>query len=212
MKLDKIFAMFKKGVNLSLFNKLYRDNDGEEKIAMQYLSNGRSCYPLTNLPICDSENIKYGLLGLDPAKSHMNCFVDIAPEWLETALADFDDSDIPLKAVTDIFGYTVLETYHNSDNDNFPEVCYFLGPQYLAPLSDENYDLISRSVTINKVKTRAIIAKAGLITKALLLPYIFNEFDCKTNLKILENAVEELQKQNRRNQIDAGDCDLNVML
>lgn len=211
MKLDKIFTMFKKREHLSLYNKLYKDNNGETKIAMQYLSDGGSCYPLTNLPICDGNNVIYGLLGLEPKKSHMNCFVDYAPEWLEAALADFNDSDIPLKAVTDIFGYTVLETYHNSDNDNFPEVCYFLAPQYLAPLSDENYDLISRSVTINKINTRAIIAKAGLITKAILLPYLFNSFDCETNLKILENAFEELQKQNRRNKIDAGDCN-NVML
>lgn len=55
MKLDKIFTMFKKREHLSLYNKLYKDNDGETKIAMQYLCDGSACYALENLPLFEQE-------------------------------------------------------------------------------------------------------------------------------------------------------------
>ena len=67
MKLEKINSMFKKRGGLKLYNKLYEDNAGETKIAMQYLCDGSACYALENLPLFDGDTIR-GLIGVDLEK------------------------------------------------------------------------------------------------------------------------------------------------
>ena len=191
MKPEKIYAMFKKEDFLKLWDKLYTNKDGETKTAMQYLTDGAAVYPLENLPIFNSITIM-GLLGLDPENS-MDCFTDATPDWLETVLADYDDSDVPLTETADMFGYTVLETYHNSADDNFPELCFFVDPKYLAPIRDEKYDLISRSVKIVDDPVRVIVVKAGLILKAVIIPNVFNEFECDKNFKTAEKVYAVLR-------------------
>lgn len=186
MKSKKIYAMFQKKDVLKLWNKLYDDN-GETKIAMQYLSDGTAVYPLENLPLFDTLTIK-GLLELDP-DDKLNCFLDAAPEWFETVLADYDDSDVPLAETADMFGHSVLETFHNkNENGDYPELCFFVDPKYLAPLSDEKYDLFSRTVKITETAARVIVAKAGLILKAVIIPHTFNAFDCNKNFATVEKA------------------------
>ncbi len=56
MKSKKIYAMFQEKDVLRLWDKLYDDN-GETKIAMQYLSDGTAVYPLENLPLFDTLTI-----------------------------------------------------------------------------------------------------------------------------------------------------------
>lgn len=191
MKREKIYAMFKKGSHLNLYNKLYEDDNGDTQIALQYLSNGKACYPLKNLPLFDGETIK-GLLGLKP-NDVLVCDVTDAPNYFDTALADYDDTDIPITRTADMFGYTVLETYHNSDDDNFPEVCYFVSPDLLSVISDEDYSLYSRELDDIGF---AVIAKAGLITKAIILPYVFTAHECTRYLKTVDNIYGKLKVLN----------------
>lgn len=208
MKLGKINSMFKKRGGLKLYNKLY-DNGGETKVAMQYLCDGSACYALENLPLFDGDTI-CGLLGIDPEKD-VNCFVGITPKWLLTALEDSDDSDIPIYPASEMFGYTVFRTYYNSEERNFAEVCLFVLPELLSPLSDKKYEFYSRTVTVNDEDVRVIVAKAGLITKAVILPHSFNDYECTRNLKIVRNAFEELQEQDQRNNA-AGDDRTEIVL
>jgi len=202
MKLEKINSMFKKRSDLKLYNKLY-DNDGETKIAMQYLCDGSACYALENLPLFDGDTI-YGLLGIDPEKD-VNCFVGITPKWLLAALEDSDGSDIPVYPVSEIFGYTVFRTYYNSEERNFAEVCLFVLPELLSPLSDKKYEFYSRTVTVNNEDVRVIVAKSGLITKAVILPHFFNDYGCTRNLEIVGNVFEELQEQELLNNMNGED-------
>lgn len=202
MRLEKINSMFKKRGELKLYNKLY-DNDGEAKIAMQYLCDGSACYALENLPLFDGNTIR-GLLGVDPEKP-LPCEVDITPKWLLAALEDSDDSDIPVYPVTEMFGYTVFRTYYNSEERNFAEVCLFVLPELLSPLSDKKYEFYSRAVTVNNEDVRVIVAKAGLITKAVILPHSFNDYECTRNLEIVSNAFEELQEQELLNNMNGED-------
>ncbi len=203
MKLEKINSMFKKRSGLKLYNKLYEDNAGETKIAMQYLCDGLACYALENLPLFDGDTIR-GLLGVDPEKS-LPCEVDTTPKWLLAALEDSDDSDIPVCPASEMFGYTVFRTYYNSEERNFAEVCLFVLPELLSPLSDKKYEFYSRTVTVEGENIRVIIAKAGLITKAVILPHSFNDYECTRNLKILKNAFEELQEQELLNNMNGED-------
>lgn len=189
MKPEKIYAMFKKKDFLKLWDKLYTNKDGETETAMQYLTDGTACYPLENLPLFDPITIN-GLLGIDDG---LNCTHDIAPKWFETVLSDYDDSDVPLTETADMFGYAVLETYHNSADDNFPELCFFVDPKYLAPIRDEKYDLISRSVKIVDDPVRVIVVKAGLILKAVIIPHVFNEFECDKHFKTAEKVYAVLR-------------------
>ena len=188
MKKEKMYAIFKKRQHLNLYNKLYEDDNGDTQTALQYLSNGRACYPLENLPLFDGETIK-GLLGIKP-NNILECGVCDAPEWISAALADYDDTDIPLTRTADMFGYTVLETYHNSDSDNFPEVCYFVSPDLISVISDEDYSLYSRE--LDGIGC-AVIAKAGLITKAVILPYVFSAHECTRYLKTVDNIYGKLK-------------------
>lgn len=207
MKREKIYAMFKKRRHLNLFNKIYEDN-GETKIALQYLCDGRACYALENLPLFDDETI-FGLLG-SKTNSELKCYVDVAPEWLKTALEDYDASDIPLTRTADMFGYTVLETHHNNDNDGFSEICIFVSPELLSPVFDEDYELVSRDVG---ELGRLIIVKAGLITKAVIAPYRFSEYDCNKNLKTVERAYDELRNlRNRYNKSKSDESDADITL
>lgn len=209
MKLEKINSMFKKRGDLKLYNKIYFDNTGETKIAIQYLCDGSACYALENLPLFDEDTI-HGLLGIDPEKD-VNCFVGITPKWLLAALEDSDDSDIPVYPASEMFGYTVFRTYYNSEKHNFPEVCLFVLPELLSPLSDKKYEFYSRTVTVNNEDVRVIVAKAGLITKAVMLPHSFSDYECTRNLKIMKNAFEELQEQDQRNRA-AGDDHPEIVL
>lgn len=190
MKREKMYAIFKKAPRLSLYSKIYVDNE-EEKIAMQYLSDGRACYPLENLPLFDGDTIK-GLLALK-SNDVLKCDVEYAPEWLYTALKDNDDTDIPLTRTADMFGYTVLETYHNSIGDDFPELCYFVDPGLLSVVSDEDYELYSREL---RGVGYAVIVKAGLITKGIILPYVFTPSECTKHLKTVENIYGKLKVLN----------------
>ncbi len=209
MKLEKINSMFKKRGGLKLYNKIYFNNAGETKIAMQYLCDGSACYALENLPLFDSDTIR-GLLGIDPKKD-VNCFVGITLKWLLAALEDSDDSDIPVYPASEMFGYTVFRTYYNSDERNFPDVCLFVLPELLSPLSDKKYEFYSRTVTVSEEDVRVMIAKAGLITKAVILPHSFNDYECTKNLEIVRKAFEELQEQDQRNRA-AGDDRTEIVL
>ena len=123
----------------------------------------------------------------------MACDVTDAPHWFSTALADYNDSDIPITKTADIFGYTVLETYHNSNDDDFPEICYFVSPDLLSVISDEDYSLYSRELPDMGC---AVIVKAGLITKAVILPYVFSEHECTRYLKTVGNVYGKLKELN----------------
>lgn len=202
MRLEKINSMFKKRGGLKLYNKLY-DNGGETKIAMQYLCDGSACYALENLPMFDGDTIR-GLLGVDPEKS-LPCEVDVTPKWLLVALEDSDGSDIPIYPASEMFGYTVFRTYYNSEERNFTEVCLFVLPELLSPLSDKKYEFYSRTVTVNNEDVRVIVAKAGLITKAVILPHSFNDYECTRNLEIVSNAFKELQEQELLNNMNGED-------
>ena len=188
MKREKIYAMFKNKTSLRLYNKMYIDSDEEEKISMQYITDGRACYALENLPLFDGETI-LGLLGVD-SDDKLQCIVDTVPDWFGKALADYDDSDVPLHAVTSIFGYTFLVTWHHSEYDNLPEMSCFINPSYLSPPSDEDYDLYSR--VIDGRGTRWIIVKAGLITKAVIVPIGFSKEALRDKISWLKEAHSAL--------------------
>ena len=126
-------------------------------------------------------------------------------------LEDSDDSDIPVYPASEMFGYTVFRTYYNSDERNFPEVCLFVLPELLSPLSDKKYEFYSRTVTVSEEDVRVMIAKAGLITKAAILPQSFNDYECTKNLEIVRKAFEELQEQDQRNRA-AGDDRTEIVL
>lgn len=84
-------------------------------------------------------------------------------------------------------------------------MCHFILPELLSPLSDKKYEFYSRTVTVNNEDVRVIVAKAGLITKAVILPHSFNDYECTKNLEIVSNAFEELQEQEVLNNMNGED-------
>ncbi len=169
MKKEKIRTLFRKERRLNLYNKMYFD-DGEKKLGLQYVSDGFVVYPLENLPEFDETTLP-SFLDV-PKELPTKYDVLEAPDWLYTAIKDFDDSDIPLrKHMYDVFGYTVFQTFHNSPNDKFEEVTIFADPKYLAPIADEACEFLLRNLDNGR---RVIVAQDGLLTKAIILPMDFS--------------------------------------
>lgn len=200
MKKEKIYALFKKEYHLTLHNKMYLDN-GEKELALQYVSNGEACYPLENLPEFDEGTLP-SLLGV-PKDEPRGYSVAEAPEWLYTAVKDFDDSDIPLKKhCYDAFGYVVLQTYHNNINDGLENVTVFVNPKYLAPIADEDCEFVLRTISA-KIKTRAIIVKAGMLIKAIIMPMTFaSDSQLDTKIEFVQDLYTELNLLRNNNESD----------
>lgn len=171
MKKQKIYDLFKKDRHLKLYNKLYDDN-GDSKVALQYITNGAAFYPLENLPVFDKDTLR-GLLNIDP-NMETEYIVDVATDWLLEAVKPFADNEIPLKkSPYNIFGYTVFETYHNTDNDDYADICVFVNPKYLAPIDDDG----TLNYSYRKIcdKLYAVIVTDGMIVNAIILPATINK-------------------------------------
>ena len=188
MKKKKIYSLFKKEYRLKLYNKMY-SLDGEKKLGLQYVSDGNACYPLENLPEFDEITLP-SLLGV-PNDQPTEYEVSEAPDWLYTAIKDFHDSDIPLKEhCYDAFGYVVFQTWHNSTNDDFEDVTIFVDPKYLAPIADEGCEFELRTLDNGR---RAVIAKVGLLVKAIIMPMDFSSnSQLDTKIKFVQDLYTEL--------------------
>ena len=171
MRKQKIYDLFKKDPHLKLYNKFYDDN-GDSKVALQYITDGAACYPLENLPVFDEDTLR-GLLNIDPNMA-TEYIVDGAPNWLFEAVKPFADDEIPIKkSPYDIFGYTVFETYHNTDNDDYKDICVFVNPKYLAPIDDNG--TLNYSYRKISDKLYAVIVTDGMTVNAIIMPATINK-------------------------------------
>ena len=198
MKKEKIYSLFRKEYNLHLHNKMYVDG-GKKKLGLQYVSNGIACYPLENMPEFDSTTLP-SLLGV-PKDEPRGYSVTEAPDWLYTAIEDFHDSDIPLKShCYDAFGYMVFQTYHNNMSDSFENVTIFVDPKYLTPILDEDCEYVLREVSEN---LRAVIVKAGLLTKAIIMPMTFiSDSQLDTKIEFIQDLYTELNFMRNNKKAD----------
>ncbi|MBP1562065.1 MAG: hypothetical protein J6C96_12600 [Oscillospiraceae bacterium] len=189
MKKEKIYALFRKNAHLKLYNKMYNAN-GEEKIALQYITDGCACYPLENLPIFNAETLR-GLINVDP-ETPTHYIVEEIPEWWSDALVPFMDGEIPLKkSPWDMFGFTVFETYHNTDNDGFPDICVFVNTKFLAPISDDD-GILNYSYRKLDGEKCAVVATDGMIVKAVIMPVIFRKDDIPKKIDFVEMVYRKL--------------------
>lgn len=188
MKREKIYSLFRKNPSLTLFNKTYIDNDGNEQVSEQWLSDGFSGYVLENLPIFNEITLE-ALIGV-PTDYPTNYTVLPIPNFLKNCIDDSDDDAIInlCKSQYHIFDYSVLEV----DDDKIPERCFFINNDFLKPFSDDcEYTFYAKKIAHGKY---AIIVKAGFIVKGITFPIDFAERNINSKIKFAELVTAELSK------------------
>lgn len=159
MKLKKVAALCAKSKHYVLFDKI--DSTGE---ITQWLGDGYSLYPLNGLPILDEETL-FAVLDV-PEKQREKAVVhrDNMPGTFNADDTDpaeiaLNEGDIPL-----ILGGTVLQPLMTRKGITF------IQRKYLEPL-DDMLGMIQLFERVAADGQPYIVAKAGLLIAAIIMPY-----------------------------------------
>lgn len=165
MKIKSIAAICKKDKHITIFDK--RSRDGES--VMQWLGNGGAAYPVSGLPYLEEASV-FTIFDV-PEKSRNDYFVraEAAPEGI-----CFDDTE-PGEMLIDE-GDLVI-TYAGRALKPLQTNCgiVFVENRYLAPIADV-LDVVELYERRTASGTPYIVAKAGFLVQAVIMPYdIVNE-------------------------------------
>ena len=159
MKIKSIAAICKKGKQVVLFNR--HESGGT---LQQYIGDGMTAYPVSGLPELDEESI---LTIFDvPEKQREDWFVRVrdVPEGINFEDTDANEKMIERDNLSIIFsGHTLkpLQTRRGLG---------FIQSRYLSPVSDV-LDVLELYERFTPNGTPYIVAKAGFLLQAVIMPY-----------------------------------------
>lgn len=160
MKIKNIAAICKKTKQIVLFNK--RNDDGDT--IAQYMSDGCAVYPISGLPELDEESI---LTIFDvPEKDREKWFVKYAAMPREINFEDIDAHEKPVIEgnLSIVFAGTTLKPLQTRRG------LVFIESRYLSPVSDV-MDVLELYERFTPSGTPYIVAKAGFLLQAVIMPY-----------------------------------------
>lgn len=160
MKIKSIATICKRDKRIVLFNKYSEDG---ETVA-QYISDGSAVYPICGLPELDEESI---LTIFDvPEKDREKWFVKYAQLPEEINFEDTDASERPIEEenISIMYAGRALKPLKTRRG------LVFIDSRYLSPLSDV-LDVLGFYEWITPYGTPYIVAKAGFLLQAVIMPY-----------------------------------------
>lgn len=167
--------MCKKNKCITIFNKY--SNDGE--IILQYIGDDTAVYPVIGLPTFDKNSI---LTIFDvPEKQRENWTVKIYTQLPENAnFDDFDKNERPVDSNEFLIEYLgkKLKPLYTRQGLVFIEV------RYLTPVSDV-LDVLELYERLTPSGRSYIVAKAGLLLQAVIMPYDIIDYQFVKHLKKL---------------------------
>lgn len=205
MKIKSIAAICKKNKYVVLFDK-YSEN-GET--VLQYIGDGAAVYPVVGLPPLDKESV---LTIFDvPEKQREGWIVKTSvhiPEDIN--FEDFDDDEKPVDRndLSIVYSGKTLKPLRTRRG------LVFIESRYLAPVSDV-LDVLELYERFTASGTPYIVAKAGFLLQAVIMPYdvISQQFverlqelteQCALSLDLRKREAE------RRAAAEPEQCSLNV--
>ena len=173
MKIKNIAAICKKRKYAVIYE---RETDSGDVV--QYIGDGAAAYPITGLPRLDKESL---LTIFDvPEKQREDWFVQIAGIPSEISFEDTDGIEKPVEreAISIVYSGTTLKPLQTRRG------LVFIESRYLSPVSDV-LDVLELYERITRSGTPYIVAKAGFLLQAVIMPYDVISQQFVDNLKRL---------------------------
>ena len=182
MKIKNIAAICKKNKTIVLFEKHSESGD----TVIQYIGDGGAAYPVTGLPPLDTESV---LTIFDvPEKDRDKYIVRTMgiPEGINFEDTDADEKPIEGEALSIVYSGKVLKPLQTRRG------LVFIESRYLSPVSDvlDVLELYERITTGGKPY---IVAKAGLLLQAVIMPFdVINQQFVESLQRLTEQCAVSL--------------------
>lgn len=208
MKIKSIAAICKKNKNIAIFERYSDDGD----ILTQYIGDGSAVYPVIGLPPLDAESL---LTIFDvPEKQREDWFVQVAGIPSEISFEDMDANEKPVEreAISIAYSGKTLKPLQTRRG------LVFIESRYLSPVSDI-LDVLELYERITPGGTPYIVAKAGFLLQAVIMPYDVINQQFVESLQDLTRECEFSLSEKERREREARDrftftepkqCSLNV--
>ena len=208
MKIKSIAAICKKNKNIAIFERYSDDGD----ILTQYIGDGSAVYPVVGLPQLDKESL---LTIFDvPEKDRDNYFVKTLGVPAGISFEDTDETErhVEREGISIIYSGRTLKPIRTTRG------LVFIESRYLSPVADvlDVLELYERRTTEG---TPYIVAKAGFLLQAVIMPYDVINQQFVESLQGLTRECEFSLSEKERREREARDrftftepeqCSLNV--
>lgn len=180
MKIKSIAAICKKNKNIAIFERYSDDGD----ILTQYIGDGSAVYPVIGLPPLDAESL---LTIFDvPEKDRDNYFVKTLgiPAGISFEDTDATERQVEREGISIIYSGRTLKPIHTTRG------LVFIESRYLAPVADvlDVLELYERRTTDG---APYIVAKAGFLLQAVIMPYnTFEVYEPKRRV-VMSNSYKD---------------------
>ena len=165
MKIKSIAAICKKNKNIAIFERYSDDGD----ILTQYIGDGSAVYPVVGLPQLDKESL---LTIFDvPEKDRDNYFVKTLGVPAGISFEDTDETErhVEREGISIIYSGRTLKPIRTTRG------LVFIESRYLSPVADV-LDVLELYERRTAEGTPYIVAKAGFLLQAVIMPYDVNLF------------------------------------
>lgn len=174
MKIKSIAAICKKNKNIAIFERYSDDGD----ILTQYIGDGSAVYPVVGLPQLDKESL---LTIFDVTeKDRDNYFVKTLGVPAGISFEDTDETErhVEREGISIIYSGRTLKPIRTTRG------LVFIESRYLSPVADV-LDVLELYERRTAEGTPYIVAKAGFLLQAVIMPYDVISQQFVDNLKRL---------------------------
>lgn len=208
MKIKSIAAICKKNKNIAIFERYSDDGD----ILTQYIGDGSAVYPVVGLPRLDKESL---LTIFDvPEKDRDNYFVKTLGVPAGISFEDTDETErhVEREGISIIYSGRTLKPIRTTRG------LVFIESRYLSPVADV-LDVLELYERRTAEGTPYIVAKAGFLLQAVIMPYDVINQQFVESLQDLTRECEFSLSEKERREREARDrftftepeqCSLNV--
>ena len=208
MKIKSIAAICKKNKNIAIFERYSDDGD----ILTQYIGDGSAVYPVVGLPQLDKESL---LTIFDvPEKDRDNYFVKTLGVPAGISFEDTDETErhVEREGISIIYSGRTLKPIRTTRG------LVFIESRYLSPVADV-LDVLELYERRTAEGAPYIVAKAGFLLQAVIMPYDVINQQFVESLQSLTRECEFSLSEKERREREARDrftftepeqCSLNV--
>ena len=194
MKIKSIAAICKKNKNIAIFERYSDDGD----ILTQYIGDGSAVYPVVGLPQLDKESL---LTIFDvPEKDRDNYFVKTLGVPAGISFEDTDETErhVEREGISIIYSGRTLKPIRTTRG------LVFIESRYLSPVADV-LDVLELYERRTAEGTPYIVAKAGFLLQAVIMPYDVINQQFVESLQDLTRECEFSLSEKERREREARD-------
>ena len=194
MKIKSIAAICKKNKNIAIFERYSDDGD----ILTQYIGDGSAVYPVVGLPQLDEESL---LTIFDvPEKDRDNYFVKTLGVPAGISFEDTDETErhVEREGISIIYSGRTLKPIRTTRG------LVFIESRYLSPVADV-LDVLELYERRTAEGAPYIVAKAGFLLQAVIMPYDVINQQFVESLQALTRECEFALSEKERREREARD-------